>query len=102
MSDELITPRLRKRLRELKVLRAKVANEIAAVELRLIAAENATRQRRSRFAKPPCGTDTGYQWHRYNEPENWPLPPEDPCGCRAGHRHARRVKDAEKRERKAV
>lgn len=30
-----------------------------------------------------CGTERGYHWHRTHGP--WPLPAEDPCGCRAGH-----------------
>lgn len=44
---------------------------------------------RGRFVaapKPPCNTETAYQWHRNNEPDNWPLPTDDPCGCRAAHR----------------
>jgi hypothetical protein len=32
-----------------------------------------------------CGTERGYQWHRYNDRDNWPLPADDPCGCRAAH-----------------
>lgn len=39
---------------------------------------------------PYCGTERGYQWHRYHQPNNWPLPEHDPCGCRQAHRsHAR-------------
>lgn len=30
-----------------------------------------------------CGTERGYHWHRTHGP--WPLPTDDPCGCRAGH-----------------
>lgn len=33
-----------------------------------------------------CGTERGYQWHRHNDRSNWPLPADDPCGCRAAHR----------------
>lgn len=33
---------------------------------------------------PACGTEAGYQRHRIDGP--WPLPPDDPCGCRDAHR----------------
>lgn len=33
-----------------------------------------------------CGTERGYQWHREHDRGNWPLPADDPCGCRAAHR----------------
>lgn len=38
-------------------------------------------------SEPPtfCGTERGYQWHRYHDADNWPLPKGDPCGCRAAH-----------------
>lgn len=40
---------------------------------------------------PHCGSERGYQWHRYHDRDNWPLPDEDPCGCRAAHReHVRK------------
>lgn len=32
-----------------------------------------------------CGSEQGYQWHRHKR-INWPLPADDPCGCRAAHR----------------
>lgn len=35
-----------------------------------------------------CSTERGYQRHRYEARkgrESWPLPPDDPCGCRAAH-----------------
>lgn len=35
--------------------------------------------------RPDCGTEWGYRWHRRHDPDNWPLPPDDPCGCRAAH-----------------
>ena len=36
---------------------------------------------------PPCishNTERGWQWHRDHR-INWPLPLDDPCGCRAAH-----------------
>lgn len=40
--------------------------------------------------RPPCGTERGYQWHRARwrrlAEGLWPLPPDDPCGCRSAHR----------------
>lgn len=42
-----------------------------------------------RRPKPPCGTERGYQWHRNQartgRSDAWPLPDDDPCGCRAAH-----------------
>lgn len=38
-----------------------------------------------RSVKPPCGTEPSYQWHRRNDTDAWPLPADDPCGCRAAH-----------------
>lgn len=35
-----------------------------------------------------CGTERGYQRHRYQarmQRETWPLPADDPCGCRGAH-----------------
>lgn len=36
-----------------------------------------------------CGTERGYQWHRYlwrtHREGTWPLPADDPCGCRGAH-----------------
>jgi hypothetical protein len=29
-------------------------------------------------------TERGYQWHRYWRVD-WPLPSDDPCGCKAAH-----------------
>lgn len=100
MSDELQAPRLRQRLRQLRALQMQVANEIMLTEARIDAADTRDRKRRSRYTKPPCGTDSGYQWHRYNEPDKWPLPADDPCGCRAAHSAKQRVRHAEKRARK--
>lgn len=37
--------------------------------------------------KPECGTPEGYQWHyrraKKDPAAQWPLPADDPCGCRA-------------------
>jgi hypothetical protein len=49
-----------------------------------------------------CGTERGYQWHRHNDSFNWPLPPDDPCGCRAAHRaHRAFLMEMRKREQEA-
>ena len=76
----------RARLRKLKALRAQVNSEISKVETDL-----GIRRHRSKYDEPPsCGTNAGYYRHRYlakKDPENnpWPLPKDDPCGCRAAH-----------------
>lgn len=100
---------LRKRLRDLKALQAKVANEIRDAEMRLMFAEQDTRPtmrgpRRywPRSVRPPCGTERGYQWHRYHDPTGWPLPDDDPCRCRAAHREHRRMREALRREETAA
>lgn len=46
---------------------------------------------RTKPIKPSmCGTERGYQRHRHEWRTNgvgtWPLPEDDPCGCRAAHR----------------
>ena len=80
--------RIRQRLRKLETLRSKVDLEIEAARTDL----RALRQNRSKNdPRPACATEAGYQWHRYHERDNWPLPKDDPCGCRAAHRaHFRR------------
>lgn len=93
--------KLRKRMRELKALRTRVADEILLIDAELARIDGTNRRRRSRHIKPSCATDEGYHWHRYNEPDNWPLPKNDPCGCRAAHSAHERVKAAERRLRKA-
>lgn len=39
--------------------------------------------------KPSCGTERGYQRHRHlyrvDQLGQWPLPDDDPCGCKAAH-----------------
>jgi hypothetical protein len=39
-----------------------------------------------RGERPRCGTERGYQWHRHHDRDHWPLPTDDPCGCREAHR----------------
>lgn len=81
---------LRGRLRKLEQLRAKTTSEINDITDRLADLGGTPRRR---FRRPPCGTPAGYQWHRYHEPDRWPLPKDDPCGCRAAHNQQRRIKD---------
>lgn len=56
-------------------------------------------------SRPPtyCGTERGYQWHRYHQREhNWPLPKSDPCGCRAAHAAWNWFRDRMSREQEAA
>ncbi len=59
--------------------------------------------RRSKFTPPACGTESGYQAHRWkarnntDSGEQWPLPVEDPCGCREAHRAVTAAYTARKR-----
>lgn len=44
-----------------------------------------------------CGTERGYQKHRHAARKGaasavWPLPADDPCGCRAAHREHEAVR----------
>lgn len=74
------------RLNHLITLRAKVEAEIAAERARLgIPTPPPAAARAPRGWRPPCGTEQGYQWHRHHERDQWPLPADDPCGCRAAH-----------------
>ncbi len=43
-------------------------------------------------------TERGYQWHRHNDPDNWPLPADDPCGCRAAHAASEKFRAWEARQ----
>jgi hypothetical protein len=73
--------------RELIALRARIDEEIEAARADM----EATR----RGVRPLCGTEKGYQWHRHDA-DNWPLPKDDPCGCRAAHAaHGRKAARAE-------
>lgn len=82
------THRLKTRLRDLLALQARVSNEVWATR-DLIARHQG---RNKTVAKPPCGTEQSYQWHRYHEPEHWPLPADDPCGCRLAHTEWNRLR----------
>lgn len=93
-----ITPterRLRNRIADLRTLEGRINIELQQARLDLnayLAERRAPQIRRSRYVRPPCGTEAGYQWHRHNEPDRWPLPVEDPCGCRTAHRAHGRAK----------
>lgn len=85
------------RLEKLQTLRSKVTVEIDREESAL----GIRRRRRSRHIRPECGTEAGYQWHRYRakkDPENhpWPLPADDVCGCREAHRQRWRDDQSER------
>jgi len=100
-----VEARDRKRLRELLELKRRIDTEIADLHDKI-----EDRRERQRIAKllelkpPPrrspkepadCGTETGYQRHKYLARKFgegvWPLPAGDPCGCRAAHaRHEAR------------
>lgn len=89
------------RLEKLLTLKAKVCLEIDQEESAL----GIRRRRRSRHVRPDCGTEEGYQWHRYQakkDPANhpWPLPADDTCGCREAH--AKRWRDDKTRPRKVA
>jgi len=59
--------RILARLGDLKSLRSRVELEIATLELEL----ERMRARAAKGARPKCGTDRGYQWHkRYGEPQD--------------------------------
>jgi hypothetical protein len=80
--------RIRKRLRDLEALRRNVAGEINGLRLRLVdLGESPAR----RAVKPPCPSEPAYHWHRANEFHAWPLPADDPCGCRAAHASHKRT-----------
>lgn len=53
------------KLAQLRVLRAKVDAEIEAVAKVIAVAERPKITRRSRYVEPECGTESGYQRHRY-------------------------------------
>lgn len=102
----IINPRatkLRNRIADLRSLQQRIADEIevAAAELREVT-RPPDRKYRRRGIRPDCGTETGYQWHRYHEAHAWPLPTDDPCGCRAAHAEHQRIRDAIKRVKKVA
>lgn len=47
-----------------------------------------------------CGTEQGYQQHRARYRDHgtgvWPLPADDPCGCKAAHAEHQRLREATK------
>lgn len=94
------THRLRQRLRDLAALQRRVADEIEQTQAALARHAADRRHYRPRNVKPACGTESAYHWHRYHEPDNWPLPKNDPCGCRAAHAEVVRIRKAEKRARR--
>lgn len=79
------------RIEQLRLLQARVAQELADEQRRL----NLSPQRRAQ--RLIHGTDSGYYWHR-----NHRVPfPEDngetPCGCRIAHAEAERRRAAERK-----
>lgn len=57
-----------------------------------------------RMPDPPVShsTERGWQWHRANLID-WPLPLDDPCGCRAAHfAHVHFVRTMNRRAAKEV
>lgn len=102
--DEDRRVRIKRRIRALSALRKRADDEIVVLRHQLaLLGDVVTDVRAGRdegtASRPRCGTDAGYCWHRYHEPENWPLPPDDPCGCRAAHTARMRVKEAARRLR---
>lgn len=77
--------RLQMRLADLRSRRADLRQRVGFIDEQIALTLDELDQTR-RGAKPPCGTEKGYQWHRYHDRDNWPLPADDPCGCRAAHR----------------
>lgn len=87
------------RLLDLYQLRLRVDREIADLE-RDQRRTAPPRTYRPRNVRPACGTEPGYQWHRHQGRSGraeWPLPDDDPCGCRAAHREHRAIEDANRR-----
>lgn len=84
------THRLKARLRELLALQARVSNEVRHTRDLI----GLRQERRRTVAKPPCGSEQSYQWHRYHERDQWPLPADDPCGCRQAHAEWNRLREA--------
>jgi ribosomal protein S12 methylthiotransferase accessory factor YcaO len=93
------THALKQRVRKLTRLRRQIDAELADLNAQIAAIEaldelaqaKASREKYKRGSRKPCGTEEGYQWHRHWERDtNWPLPKEDPCGCRAAHRERER------------
>lgn len=77
------------RLQQLEELRRRLDVEILGAEATVKRLAGIKARRRSRFDPPKCGTEAGYQSHRWRFRKHdigvWPLPEDDPCGCRAAH-----------------
>lgn len=93
------TEPLVRRLADLRALAVQVDEEIVLTVDRL---ERMTRVYTPRGQQPPCGTEEGYQWHRYHDRDAWPLPVADPCGCRAAHNQRTRVRHIRSGRRRAA
>lgn len=51
-----------------------------------------------------CGTERGYHQHRHDARKGrgeWPLPADDPCGCRAAHAAHQLFRSWERRQEQA-
>lgn len=84
---------LQKRFTQLQTLRKNIDTEllVLADEIEHIGAAPASR-RRSRHDRPECGTESGYQAHRYRG---------ETCeDCKAAHRHHERVAAARRKLRR--
>lgn len=79
------------RLARLHSLRARINDEITALEDKIRRREH---HRRPNGTKPPCGTEDGYQWHRRRHE-----PRDDEC--LAAHAAYERVRGAKQRIREA-
>lgn len=84
--NALTTEQAKEKLAALKTLRVKVDREIEALAKLIAADERPKVRRRSRHIEPECGTESGYQRHRYKGEAKCPA-------CLRGH--AAHVKDAE-------
>ena len=115
MTDAVAEARDRKRLRELTELRRRIDAEIADLRDQMHDRKERERiakilslappPRRSRKVPPDCGTESGYQHHKYLSRKGegeWPLLKDDPCGCRAAHaRHEARRAERRRLEESA-
>ena len=84
-----------RRIRELTALRTRINNELK--ELRAVVEPYVPPDERLGGKpvppQPPCGSEKAYQWHRRFGPrDEWPLPVDDPCGCRAAHTASERAR----------
>lgn len=74
-----------RRLSQLAQLRRRVEEEMVVLSEHVVGIPK-------RGEKPPCSTERGYQWHRHYKAPEWPLPADDPCGCRTAHAAFNRAK----------